>query len=324
MEPRRISRHSAVAGTAIWIGWQLLTDVYAPVSLFVLSPLVLVPLLFAALGEPDGPLMRALTWAQLPCALPLPLAMSVKPGAVALLACLPWLGWTALAAFEGLRRVAAMLRGRGVRGLYDAELAIAAGLGFPLVGSGWLACDRLALEPLGFSPLIVLLTAVHFHHAGLSLPLSAGLLGRATQGREPFRAAAVTVVVAVPLVAIGITASPLLEVASAWLTAAAAAVIAIGMLDRGRDRSLAIVPSGLFAVAGACLLAAMVFAASYAFGEYGGAPWPDIQSMIQLHGAVNALGFGLLGAWAWHLCPPPAPVSVAPASTDPAPTTNEP
>lgn len=328
MEPRRISRHSAVAGTAIWIGWQLLTDAFAPVVLLVLSPLVLVPLLLAALAEEreSSQLMRALSWAQLPCALPLPLALSFEPGAFALLSCLPWAGWTALAAVEGLRRVAAMLRRGGLRGLYDAELAIAAGLGFPVIGSGWLLCDRLALEPLGFSPLIVLLTAVHFHHAGLTLPLSAGLLGRAMGSpergaprqdlaREPWRGAAVVVVIAVPLVAIGITASPLLEVIAAGITAAAAIVVGVGMLRR--STCLAFIPALLSALSGSCLLAAMLFAASYALGEYRGAPWPDIASMIQLHGAVNALGFGLLGAWAWHLSPPPAPGDIAKGGTEP-------
>lgn len=309
MEPRRISRHSAVAGTIIWIVWQLLSSSFAPVVLFVLSPLVLVPLLLAAVLEAheDSPLLRAMSWAQLPCALLLPLGLSLEPGAFALLCCLPWAGWTALAAVEGLRRMWALLRAGGVRGLYDAELAIAAGLSFPVIGSGWLLCDRLAIEPLGFSPLIVLLTAVHFHHAGLTLPLSAGLLGRAMPGREPWRAAAVAVVIAVPLVAIGITVSPLIEVGASLLTAAAAIIVGIGMLRRSTMLPRApLLPALLSALAGACLLAAMMFASSYAIGEYTGVPWPDIVSMIQLHGAVNALGFGLLGAWAWHLSPPPS------------------
>ncbi|PRQ09580.1 YndJ family transporter [Enhygromyxa salina] len=317
MEPRRINRHSAVAGTIIWIVWQLLSSNFAPLVLFVLSPLVLVPLLLAAVvdAHEDGPVMRALSWAQLPCALLLPLGLSLEPGAFALLACLPWAGWTALAAFEGLRRMWAMWRhgGRhgGVRGLYDAELAIAAGLSFPVIGSGWLLCDRLAIEPLGFSPLIVLLTAVHFHHAGFTLPVSAGLLGRAMPQREPWRAAAVGVVVAVPLVAIGITVSPLIEVGASLLTATAASIVGIGMLRRATILPRApILPAVLSALAGACLLAAMVFASSYAIGEYTGTPWPDIGSMIQLHGAVNALGFGLLGAWAWHLSPPASPAKL--------------
>jgi hypothetical protein len=322
LEPRRISRHSAVAGTIIWIAWQLLFTSFAPVVLFVLSPLVLVPLLLAAVldAHEHSPLLRALSWAQLPCALLLPVGLSAQPGAFALLACLPWAGWTALAAVEGLRRARGMLRRGGLRGLYDAELAIAAGLSFPVIGSGWLLCDRLAIEPLGFSPLIVLLTAVHFHHAGLTLPLSAGLLARAMPEREPWRAAAVGVVVAVPLVAIGITYSPLLELGASLLTAVAAITVGVGMLRRSTILPrVPLLPALLSALAGACLLAAMMFASSYALGEYAGAPWPDINSMIQLHGAVNALGFGLLGAWAWHLSPPAVPInpdSLAAKGTD--------
>jgi hypothetical protein len=303
LEPRRITRHSAIAGTAVWIGWLLLTDAFIPVVLFVLSPLILVPLLLSAvLGEHErSPIIRALTWSQLACALPLVLGMSMKPGVPAMLVCLPWAGWTALAAFEALIRVRALIRRSGARGLLDGELAIAAGLGFPVIGSAWLLCDRLAFEPLGFSPLIVLLTAVHFHHAGLTLPLSAGLLAR-TRESGLWRLVAVTVVVAVPLVAIGITASPIIELIGSLMTAAAAITVALGLLARARG--LPTIPALLSAGAGACLLAAMIFASAYALGEFRGVAWPDIASMIQLHGAVNALGFGLLGAWAWHLSPP--------------------
>ncbi|KIG13689.1 membrane protein [Enhygromyxa salina] len=314
MEPRRISRHSAVAGTIIWIVWQLLSSNFAPLVLFVLSPLVLVPLLLAAVvdAHEESPLWRALCWAQLPCALLLPLGLSLDPGAFALLACLPWAGWTVVAAVEGLRRMWGMLREGGLRGLYDTELAIAAGLSFPVIGSGWLLCDRLAIEPLGFSPLIVLLTAVHFHHAGFTLPISAGLLGRAMPQREPWRAAAVGVVFAVPLVAVGITVSPLIEVVGSLLTVTAAVTVGVGMLRRSTSLPpTPLLPALLSALAGACLLAAMMFAGSYAIGEYTGTPWPDIGSMIQLHGAVNALGFGLLGAWAWHLSPPASPRKIA-------------
>jgi hypothetical protein len=301
LETRRINRHSATIGTAIWILWQLLDDPFAPAVLFGLSPLVLVPLLLGAMaGEPSSR-VRLLSWAQLPCALPLVLGLSVKPGVLALLACLPWAGWAALAAYEALTRILAGIRLRGFIDALDGELAIAAALGFPLIGSAWLICDRLAIQPLGFSPLIVLLTAVHFHHAGFTLPMSAGLLARTDQP-GPWRLTAVGVVVAVPLVAIGITVSPIVELIGSWLTAAAAITVALGLLVRAR--SLPLIPALLSACAGACLLAAMIFAAAYALGEYRGVAWPDIASMIHLHGAVNALGFGLLGAWAWHLCPP--------------------
>jgi len=217
--------------------------------------------------------------------------------------CLPWAAWTGLAAVVALIRVRALVRSEGARGLLVGELAIVAGLAFPLVGSAWLLADRLALEPLGFSPLIVMLTAVHFHHAGWTLPISAGLLAR-TSMPGPWRWAALLVVVAVPLVAIGITVSPVVELIGSWLTVAAASTVAVGLLLRAR--TLPSIPSLLAAGSGACLLAAMIFAGAYALGEFRGTAWPDIASMIQLHGVVNALGFGLLGAWSWHLCPPPA------------------
>lgn len=281
-----------------------------PALLLGLSPLVLIPLLLSAVFDEDerSPLVRALTWAQLPCAMAMALGLLLRPGWLAALACVPWAGWTVLAAVLALRRTRALVRDHGVRGLVGAqggELAIAAALGFPLVGSAWLLADRLALTPLGFSPLIVLLTAVHFHHAGFTLPLTAGLLAR-TQTPGPWARVAAVVVVAVPLVAIGITVSPLLEWIGSWLTAAAAMAVGVGMLVRAR--TLPVLPALLSAGAGASLLAAMIFAGAYALGELLGVPFPDIASMIQLHGAVNALGFGLLGAWAWHLSPPAVPV----------------
>lgn len=306
-EPRAISRHSAVIGTAIWVGWQLLADTFAPAVLFVLSPLVLIPLLLGPLVE-DGDearLIRTMVYAQLPCALTLPIGLTLAPGGLAMLACLPWAGWTVLAAVEAARRVRALVGERG--GLAGAltggggELAIAAGLGFPLIGSVWLLCDRLAIEPLGFSPLIVLLTAVHFHHAGFTLPLMAGLLARWREDDAIWRWAALTIVVAVPLVAIGITFSPLLEIVGSALTVLGAMAVGVGMLLRAK--TLPGIPGVLSALSGACLLAGMIFAASYALTEYLGTPLPDIQSMVDLHGAVNALGFGLLGAWTWHLRP---------------------
>lgn len=308
-----------MVGTVIWIAWLALSNTHGPAVLFLLSPLVLVPLLLAVLDELRSAapaksdasqsraqaLWRAMIWSQLPCALLLPVGLSLEPGAFALLCCLPWAGWTTMSAIEGTRRVLALARGADkLRGLWTGELAIAAGLGFPLVGSIWLLADRLGYELLGFDALFVLLTAVHFHHAGLTLPIISGLLDRDPPGPGPWRAASVLIVLAVPLVALGITFSPLLEVVGSLLTVAPALVVGIGMLLRGRE--LELVPALLSTLAGAALLGAMCFAGSYAIGEYFAVPFPDISSMIQLHGAVNALGFGLLGAWAWYLAPPGA------------------
>ncbi|MCA9682333.1 MAG: YndJ family transporter [Myxococcales bacterium] len=313
MEASRISRHSAVIGTALWIGWQLLVNATAPAVLFALSPLVLVPLLLRPLLDQDqdpSRLLRVLSWSQLACALTLPMGLSLRPGPVAMISCLPWTAWTALAAIEALQRLRRLVAIHGWLELPRAaagELAIAAGLGFPIIGSAWLLADRLDLQPLGFSPLIVALTAAHFHHAGFTLPLCAGYLTRWRPQQQRWRVAAFAIVLAVPLVAIGITVSPLLELISAWLTAAAAMTVGVGMLLRARE--LTLISALASALSGAAILAAMLFAGSYALTEYLGVPLPDIVAMIQLHGAVNALGFGLLGAWSWHLSPPPAPAA---------------
>lgn len=310
MDVPRISRQSAAAGTLIWIAWEWFSEPFVAAALFVLSPLVIFPLLLRPLYEREpSALLRALALAQLPCAALLPLALELDPGALALVLALPWAGWTGLLAIEALRRLAALLRPSGTLELANlgrsSELVLIAGLGFPLVGSGWLLLDRLDVQPFGFSPLIVLLTAVHFHHAGFTLPLSAGYLGRVYPSDLVKRVAGLVIVAAIPLVAIGITYSPLLEVVSACITAAAGIVVALGLLERARF--LANVPALLFALSGASLLAGMIFAAAYALSEYRGVPWPDIMAMLDLHGAVNALGFGLLGAWAWSMSPPPGP-----------------
>lgn len=295
----------------VWIAWQWFGEPFVAAALFALSPLVMFPLLLRALLEHESPspLLRGLALAQLPCAALLPISLAFDPGAVALVLALPWAGWTGLLALEALRRLLAVVRREGRFELgalvRSSEPAIVAGLAFPVVGSGWLLLDRLDIQPFEFSPLIVLLTAVHFHHAGFALPLSAGFLARVYPGDLVKRVTALVIVLAIPLVAIGITYSPLLELVSAWITAAAGIVVALGLLQRARF--LANLPALLFALCGSSLLAGMVFAGAYALSEYRGVPWPDIMAMVSLHGAVNALGFGLLGAWAWSISPPPGP-----------------
>ncbi len=307
MDAPRISRQSALFGMIAWLVWQWLAAPFPAAALFVLSPLVLFPLLLRPLVEREAsPISRGLVWAQLPCAILLPVAIPLPPGLLATGLVMPWLGWTAVLAVEALRRLAELIRTEGLVGLIrSTELAVIAGLGFPVIGAGWLVLDRLNIQPFGFSPLIVLLTAVHFHHAGFTLPLAAGFLGRVYPRNWVIRIAALTIVLSVPLVAVGITWSPPVELIGAWLTAGAAIVVAVGMLTRVRVAPN--LPALLFGISGSCLLAGMVFAASYALSEFRGVPWPDIMAMVHLHGAVNALGFGLLGAWAWHLSPPPPP-----------------
>ena len=106
--------------------------------------------------------------------------------------------------------------------------------------------------------------------------------------------------IAVPLTAIGITASPTVEVIGALTVAVSGVTVAVGQLSLARSTERR-VASLLFALSSLSLIFAMSLAAIYGVGEFRGLPWPTIPEMARLHGTLNALGTCLLGVWAWTL-----------------------
>jgi hypothetical protein len=302
--PRGVCLGSALIGgcaeilaALLWPRWE--------VALFLLGPLVIVPLGLALLAPGPHDRFRRLWWVgallQFPAALLLLAAFVLHPGPPAALLSLPWLAVTLLTALFG----AARLLLRGPRPL--EELALDAGLIYLAVGGGWLVLARAGIRPLGFDPLIVLLTAVHFHYAGFVLPLLTGMAGRAWPTFLS-RTAAVGVIAGVPLVAVGINLSQLnardFEPWAATLLAGAGLLVASLHLALAASRR----PLGqrlLLAVAGLALPVGMVLATVYAWGRYSGLPWIDIPQMLPYHGAVNALGFALSGLVGWNLAVPP-------------------
>jgi hypothetical protein len=286
-------------------------------ALLLFAALVLVPLAFE-LFRTEGDLglaPRLLDIAQvmqLPAALLLLIACWTTPGPLALAATLPWAAWTALLAAAGVAR----LRRDGLRRSLDGLCADAAMI-FAAVGGAWTLADRAGYSPLGFDQAIVALTAVHFHYAGLLLPLFAGLVQRELWFWRFAARAAVGVVLGVPAVAVGITTTQLgwgtsLEVAAGVGLALAAMAVAILhvriALETKRDQ----LTRALLGVAGGSLFFGMVLAALYALRANATvAPWLGIPQMRMLHGTVNAIGFGLCGVLAWrrmrHTAGPAAP-----------------
>jgi hypothetical protein len=193
-------------------------------ALLMLAPLVLLPLGLRLAAAPAGTAGRDGWWRtavilQLPTAVLLGSAFLVSPGLPAAALAIPWSATTALIALLGLARARRHAAGP------LSELCIDAGLVYLAIGSAWAVCDRLGVRPLDFQDVIVLLTAVHFHYAGFVLPLLTGLALRHGRGRTE-SLAGVGVIVGVPLVAIGITATqlnfgPALECATAWILASA-------------------------------------------------------------------------------------------------------
>jgi len=330
--PQRKATVRSAVGGLIWIGlvcWRPSSpfDVGWARQLLLFSPLILVPLVVdLAERRDDTSVMRRLlglaNWLQLPAAVALVVAVEVlAQGSVAAAACtLPWLLVTGLLGLVGLLR--AWRRG----GTPWPELAVDAGLIFLPIGGGWALLHVLGEQPLGFKPVIVLLTAIHFHYAGLVLPVITGLSGRRLPGGFSSLVAA-GVTIGVPLVAVGITSTqlggpPAVETLSAWMTAAAAIGTSVLLLRLVRTGGVPLASKVLWTVSAVSLSGAMVLAALY-----GARAWLDllpeswqllpvpledpsgktdnleviIDWMRAWHGTANAIGFALCSCLAWTI-----------------------
>jgi hypothetical protein len=298
-------------GAAVWIAFVFtrvpnLRDGAWAHALLLFVALVLVPLaleLFADEPEADGParLLRWVNVAQLPAAVLLAVAYWLPAGRGAALAAAPWVALTLLMATVGLRRAKAA----GLRRQLDGLCADAA-LIFSAIGGAWAMADRRGYSPLGFDPAIVALTAVHFHYAGLLLPLFAGLVQRELFFWRLASRAAVGVVLGVPAVALGITITQLgggtsVEAAAACGLAFAGMVVGILHVRIAMDGRQPLPTRALLAIAGGSLFVGMVLAAVYALRVSTTVlPWLGIPQMRLLHGTTNAIGFGLCGVLAWR------------------------
>jgi hypothetical protein len=265
--------------------------------LFLLAPLVVVPLARAQVPSGDGIAGRILDAATLlqPLAALLLLAGCFFPnGHLAGGLAIPWLALTVAVAGAGALRLAT------VKSLQHACFAV--GQIYLAVGGAWAFASRWGMKPLGFAEPWVILTANHFHYAGYATAMIVGLaLPRAVnRGARVARASAVIILAGPPIVAAGITGIPIVEVLSAVTLAsglfAFALMVLLHLVPRTRPRGAA----ALLAVSAASLMITMGFATTYAITHFMGKALLEIPTMVQVHGLLNVLGFcaaGLLGLY---------------------------
>ncbi len=281
-------------------------DVLLLLAFFVITPLALPFAFFPSASHPWRDQERLIIIAQPFAALAggASLLLPVGPGAGA--AAVLWLMFTVLVALAGAVR---LLHVRSVS-LADACLALA--LIYLPVGGVWLVLARLGSRPLGFSPTIVALTAVHFHFIPLAALVVTGLTGRAIHAshsgwaRTAYRVAAVGMLIDPLLVAAGQVLTRfigfrLLEAAAATLLALSLAIIALLGLRFIAPATPPPLARGLLTVSGASVFLTMALACAYAVGAATGAWTITIPQMIAAHGWVNALVFGLCGLLGWRL-----------------------
>jgi hypothetical protein len=177
---------------------------------------------------------------------------------------------------------------------------------FPAIGSAWLVAATFGWFPFRFDPLIVLLTAVHFHHAGVTLPLIAGLNAKAAPGCWT-RFSCVAILLGVPLVAAGIMCTqfgvlPFMEPFGVTILVLGSLGVALSQFARGaRSRSGFSVWTRVgFLVSGISLLEAMLLAMAFGLRYHFPSISITMAQMWTTHGTLNAFGFGLCGLLAWR------------------------
>ena len=175
---------------------------------------------------------------------------------------------------------------------------------FPAIGAAWLVTYQANWTPLGFDPLIVLLTAAHFHHAGFTLPLMAGLNAKASPSCWTCFSC-VAILLGVPLVAVGITGThfgvlKFLEPFGVAILVLGALGVAVSQIWRGLERQCSILIRLGFIISGSSLFVAMVLALGFGLRYVIPNFALTMPQMWAIHGTLNAFGFGLCGILAWR------------------------
>ncbi len=304
------ANHRAIVGGVVWVAFLALTGPHLlhenwAHALLLLAALVLFPLALELTDDPKDPpaaarLIMAARLLQLPAAFLLAGSFLRPAGDGATLAATPWVILCGVVATAGWQR----MRKGGYRRPFERICGDVAFL-FLGIGGAWTFADRAAYQPLHFAPAIVTLTAVHFHFAGLLLPLFAGLVVRALPDSRLASRGAVGTILGVPAVAMGITATqlgwgPAFETAAGCGLALAGLVIAVLHVRLAATPGRTPATRALLGLAGASLFFGMGLAVLYAMrSAWFPVPWLDLAWMRALHGTANALGFGLCGVLAW-------------------------
>jgi len=200
--------------------------------------------------------------------------------------------------------VQALWRWNKHRPLAPADLCLLAAAVFPAIGAAWLVAFCAGWMPFGFDALIVLLTAAHFHHAGFTLPLIAGLIARAKPGRWTSWSC-IAVLAGVPLVATGITCThfgqmPWVEPLGVTLLVLGALGVAISQMRLGYESNASNWPRTAFLISGLSLFIAMLLALGFGLRYLIPSLALPMPQMWAIHGSLNAFGFGLFGMLAWR------------------------
>jgi hypothetical protein len=266
--------------------------------------LVIVPLKLSLVsgGDHGGNrgLYRLVVLAQPVAAIVTIASFFVEKGLLSAALSAAWFILTALVALFGLTRLIA-------RRFYPLEeLSVDAGLLYLPVAGAWLVVYRLGVQPFDYGETIILLTVVHFHFAGFAAPIIAGMVGRmmATRQSQPskvFLLLVVFLIAAMPLIAAGISFSPLLGLLGTLLLTTGLVLLAVLTLTRVWPAIASAWARALFIIAALSSCVAMVLACLYAYSIVSKTLIIRIPTMAMTHGLLNAFGFVTCSLIAWSI-----------------------
>ena len=293
--PATLAKRSAFVGLFAWLILLFLTtaDAYETqlihrVALF--GMLVIVPLGLSVIAPgADSLLYRTIVFVQPFAALMAAAAFLFETGLLAALLSSAWLILTVLVALLGVSRIIS-------RGLYPLEeLSIDAGLLYLPVAGVWLVIYRFGVQPLGYGETIILLTVVHFHFAGFAAPIIAGMSGRVlttrAYPRSVYAFSVFAIVAAMPLVAAGITFTPLVGLVGTLLLAVGLVLLAVLNIGWVMPAIGPAAKRSLLLIGALASCAAMVLACLYAYSLVAQTLIITIPGMALTHGLLNAFGF---------------------------------
>lgn len=312
---RRILRPGA---TGLWLGLllfiagevgaRLLTG--SPIGslerLFLSGPLLCMPMVLYLSRPPDDMPLSVRVWSagcQLYWIAAIALFLGVMLAQIPVVGqanALLWSLYTWTLAFVGLACLAEAPR------LSSQAIMRAAPFLFLPVGGFWFAAWSFNVRPMGFDMLIVLLTAIHFHIAGLVVPalLTVPFIWCRRQGvevnwEEPLIAGAA--LLGIPMVAAGIAAYRPLELVGALLLGGALAGNAVFVLRTVVPHLNRRVAKLLVCISALTPLFTMPLSVLYSIGRVRGSEWISVPTMVLYHGLPNVVGFALCGLVGWTM-----------------------
>ncbi|MCC0094786.1 YndJ family protein [Streptomyces flavotricini] len=188
--------------------------------------------------------------------------------------------------------------------LAPAEIAVLTALIAPSVAGTALVAERAGYRLFGFDLDILALTVPHFHFAGFTAALVAGLVCRVTATAPGSTALSRWAAYSVPggtlLVLLGYFVDDWAELVGAVVLTGGMWAVALltwrEIRPGARDRTT----GALLATSAAVLVATMLLALWWALGEATDLVHPTLTWMAATHGLGNALGFALCSLLAWR------------------------